>query len=388
MLGKTTIAAEFFRTQKRHYDAIFWIRADNDTNLLDGYGRIAIRLGLLEAAAAQDRQFAKQRVKAWLESPVKVNTQADAKNQGSSKWLLVFDNVEDDQVLRSYWPDHGPGSIIVTSRDPLAPKWLHGKSGQQFHAIQLEPFSMVDAENFLLQLTPHVNDTEHAYEVAERLGALPLSLRQMARIIMNRNQSFASFLKNYHDPESRNRLLQVQRDSPSENYPHSLSTVWGLEQLKTGRNLLNVIALLDPVDIPEDILVAKQDFDCVRGLDYPQNYEEFQECKQELWRSSLIQSPQTTQRLQIHPVVQDVARSGMTNETFSSAFHTSAALLRKSWPTDDAWIWHHNVSYWGHADVLYNHVGHLWTVFFSCSEAVRKQLSSAVVARLFTLWAW
>ncbi|KAG9254381.1 uncharacterized protein F5Z01DRAFT_736660 [Emericellopsis atlantica] len=40
------------------------------------------------------------------------------KNPTDDTWLLVYDNLDDVQILRKFWPDRGKGHIIVTSRNP------------------------------------------------------------------------------------------------------------------------------------------------------------------------------------------------------------------------------------------------------------------------------
>jgi hypothetical protein len=34
------------------------------------------------------------------------------------RWLLIFDNMDNPNALRDYLPSNGPGSILITSREP------------------------------------------------------------------------------------------------------------------------------------------------------------------------------------------------------------------------------------------------------------------------------
>ena len=79
-------------TNLADYDAVFWLTADPPAALASGYADLARELGLPEARLTADANAHVLAVRRWLESPA------------SRRWLLVFDNADEPDVLRNYLP--------------------------------------------------------------------------------------------------------------------------------------------------------------------------------------------------------------------------------------------------------------------------------------------
>ncbi|KAK0099949.1 hypothetical protein ONS95_013229 [Cadophora gregata] len=60
-------------------------------------------------------------------------------------WNLVLDNIDDWGVIKDFWPTTGPGSVLITSRDPLA-RW-HIYTDQR--GLDLDPFSASESVKLL-----------------------------------------------------------------------------------------------------------------------------------------------------------------------------------------------------------------------------------------------
>ena len=134
-MGKTHLAIEYAYRYSKEYSAVFWINGasemDANASFYDmarvivreqakcsvtptpNYGEIALRLdlvGVLRSDGTLDNlnnsEKINQAVKCWLSLPK------------STRWLLIFDNVDDLESFRidSFFPGTCNGSIIITSR--------------------------------------------------------------------------------------------------------------------------------------------------------------------------------------------------------------------------------------------------------------------------------
>ena len=66
-VGKTRIALEYANSSRSRFDAIFWISADNNFKLAQGFSEVSKRLTLSrESDEQQDTDSNIARVKAWL----------------------------------------------------------------------------------------------------------------------------------------------------------------------------------------------------------------------------------------------------------------------------------------------------------------------------------
>lgn len=100
-IGKTQTAIEYAYRHIHDYTALFWIGAETAERLVSSFVTLAETLKLPE----------------WLESekPRIVNAvlRRLSTHQG---WLLIFDNVEDLEVVKPFVPTVPHGAIIFTTR--------------------------------------------------------------------------------------------------------------------------------------------------------------------------------------------------------------------------------------------------------------------------------
>jgi hypothetical protein len=392
-IGKTQIATEFAYTSKDSFDAIFWVQADEYSKLSQGYTNIAIKLGLVleDSVDARDPVVVQDLVKGWLVNPVKTYKQQEDQSTADesvlAKWLLVFDNVDDPDILDDFWPlDYtGTGAVLITSRDPLAKRYVYSEDES---GIILPPFTTQEATDFLLKLTHREsesrNETNAGTAVAERLGGLPLALTQMAGVIERRDLSFEEFLRIFNEEEDvRSRFFKMQvnnRSMRSSRYQHTLDTVWALEKLNKGSSiLLDVLSVLDPDGIPEQILTGSMSQLDEANIvdDYPRTLEGYQDARTELLRSSLIARDRGANRITIHRLVQDGARAKMTDARFEEVFALTSKLLYAAWPFED-FSFGHKINRWTKCAELFPHVVQLhglsarWKSMFAAKKPVTE----------------
>src|SRR5450432_195555 len=229
-MGKSSVATEYIHQHKGEYDAIFWIQADNDNSIAESFGQISKELEILNPSEKNDLVVSHSMAMEWLQNPI-MQSPSDGESQTPifplAKWLLIFDNADDLDILRDYWPTTGAGAILVTSRDPLAKAYSTLTVG-----TDLEPLSSEESSSLMIIITGYEagpRNKQEATELASRLGGLPLAITQIASMIGRRDLTFKEFLDIYEEEESKMELLTYQ-----DKYGHTLWAVWGLEGLSSG----------------------------------------------------------------------------------------------------------------------------------------------------------
>jgi hypothetical protein len=350
-MGKTQVAIQFALTHHKDFDAILWVNADSVNEMAQGFQRIALLLDLVPegSADANDLLYTRETVKRWLVNPRARDSNGDRKSRELVSWLLIYDGVQDPDILNDYWPYDGPGSVLITSRNPFS--WAK--------SLPLKPFTSDEAIAFLLKLTSRkISDVERksVTSVSTRLGGLPLALTQMASIIMTKQLSFSQFLDSYNERESQRELLQFQTDLKSQSYAHTVASVWAFENLKHGRRLLNVLSMIDPDGIPERLLTSTMNEIDLPG--YPTTIEEYENARGELLACSLVTGNKEEHKLFIHRLVQDVARARMGHAEFRQTLVACVKMVASIWPFEN-FAWRHGIARWQSCEELFPHIAKL-----------------------------
>ena len=372
-MGKTQIVAEFALSNLVSYDAVFWLHADETAKLYDGFTKIAIELGLEEASQAKDQVISRDLVKGWLANPMKQVSESSEELQEAS-WLMIFDNADDPETISDFWPVDGTGSVLATSRNPDAKTDLYFPNTR---GDDLGPLKTEDAATWLLKLVHRVHEhdrQEVAVKVARRLDGIPLAITQMAAQMNRRRLSFAEFLEVYEEEESIHDLLHVEKNNPFsvQTYPHTLATVWGLEKLKHGTSLLQVLSLLDP-DGTDQIILRKGASE-IKFEDYPKTAGAYQRARLDLISSSLVSEDQND--LIVHRVVQDTVKSKMSLDRLRVVFDAAVQLVLFAWPVAKLYE-RHKVERWSMCELLFPHVLALQRLCSAYSKTFSAQPSFA-----------
>lgn len=323
-MGKTELAVEFAFTRKQFFEAIFWLSADNVQVLASNFAQIAQLLELENEL--QDLAVSRDIVNGWLSKPLRNVAEPDTP-ENQVPWLIIFDNVDNLDVLDDFWPKTGRGSVLITSRDPLAKHNHLLENGQD-----LSPLTTTESETLMQRLTrirAGPSQREALAGILEKLDGLPMAIDQLSSSFRQLRLSYADFLKFYNE-EGILRLQNLQNASARSD-KGSLVTLWSLDRLSPAtKALLWVISLLDPDVIPEGLL--HQQSAHVQLPHYPKNWADYVPARAELLSSSLIKQNDEQGKISLHRLTQDIARAMMDDSQLLQAWQTAIQLVMGAWP--------------------------------------------------------
>jgi tetratricopeptide (TPR) repeat protein len=304
-VGKTQLALEYAYRHADEYAIRWWVPAEQPAAIPAHLVALARHLGIPDHAEQT------QTITALL---------GDLGHR--TDWLLVFDNAEGPDDLRSYLPTGSErgGRLLVTSRNP---NW------QPLAAtIPVNVLPRAEAITFLqrrLGLDHHDADA-----LAEALGDLPLALEQAAAYQEQTHTPPREYLELLHT--RARELFALGRPATSEQ---TITTTWtvSLQRLRehapVAEDLLALCAFLAPDDIPRQLLE-----------DYPDRLPErlatvrdplgMRQALGALRRYSLVSL--TADAISIHRLVQAVVRQSLNAEIHQHWAATAVELLAAAFP--------------------------------------------------------
>jgi tetratricopeptide (TPR) repeat protein len=303
-IGKTQTVLEYAYRHRQRYDAVFWVRAELQEELIAGFGEIAQALQLPERDA-QDQRVMVEAVKRSLKT--------------LRNWLLILDNADDLTLARGYLPSGGKGHVLLTTRASA--------TGQVAQDVPLKKMSHQEGALFLLRRakliadkaewdTASEADKQMALEIAHEMDGLPLALDQAGAFIDEMQSNLAEYLALFQ--QNRAQLLaergELGGDHPSVTVTFTLAFQKVAERCPAAADLLRVCAFLAPDAIPEEIFT-----EAASVLDEPlhsiaANAMEFMKAMKEARKFSLIERGQD-KTLNIHRLVQEVLKAEMEAAT-------------------------------------------------------------------------
>lgn len=383
-IGKTQTALHYFHSRQNKFDVALWVQANSFETLDQAFRDIAFKLNLQTLKDYQKSNPTPKMVIDWLRNPKQETWKT---NSRFMKWLMVFDNLDEDKIVTNYWPSGAPGSIIVTTRDPLVKE----EKASSVQDVDLRPLKVHQALALLRKRLPQQLCSEESDEtlsqVVKVLGYWPLAIVQMAGKMRRLKQTPTKFLLNYgkeHERYRYHRSLELHQDG----YNISFTSIWSLNDLDPHvSTLLSVISLLSPDAIPEFVL---EDEGENAGLSNYPSGDDYVWTISELEKSSTVNRA-TSARLSeitIHSLIQEVVRSQLLEHEarFVAAFKTVVRLLMAKWPHETKpttyWCEYAKVSRWEQCNLLLPHLSHVRKMFELLHE---KTKASAIFEEFFYL---
>ncbi|KAL7791167.1 hypothetical protein V8C43DRAFT_284409 [Trichoderma afarasin] len=241
-IGKTQTALEFCYAQKSTFPYIIWLPSETQAVLAEAFS-IIIRLikgSLVEKNSSIDPSADVDASRQWL-----------CQNPG---WLLVFDNVDDPDMLSRYWPACEHGSILITTQDR---KLVHrAQSEVCLEALQDEEGSRLLLQYLPDQLSNAQTSAALARAISKEVDGLPLYLIGLAGFMADSCTPLSdtlSDLQNHVNQEWDSATFQYGRPANSA-FDMSLKSL-SLPAL----SVLRALSMLSPDSIPESLFFAKLD---------------------------------------------------------------------------------------------------------------------------------
>lgn len=357
--GKTQIAAHFVHVHKSRYDAIFWLSARDVTKLWTAYDQIAGELPLRTRSGVRDMIASRNLVRDWLSDSSRPALPG-APMRTRVRWLLVFDNVEETDMLQEFWPLGGSGHILLTSRHPLTTTAnFFGQLG-----VRIEPLDRGLAVRFLTQMTKgnlRPDQTLWAAQLAETLGGLPLALVSVSHLI---NEGYLTFEGHgmdriYRKRENLIKSERVRSIKTDKAHDHVESVVFTqLESLRSSATLMDVLSLLDNDRVAEVHLSRAAPYISLEG--YPQNESAYYHARAELLNASLVRKNEDG--LSMNRTIQELAIVRMGTLRFQRVFEAAVHMLSGLWPEAPI-VERHSVVRWDECDALLPHILRLNEIF-------------------------
>ena len=335
-IGKTQIALEYVYRYALEYSAVFWIAAETVDQIIASLVKIAEVLQLPERDGS-DQQRTLAAVQRWLAV--------------HPRWLLIWDNLEDSDLLPRFLPSTRQGAILITTRssalgtlawgmDLLPMEQEEGMLLLLRRAKLLEPSAAWDQVQQFAARSP-VNYVA-AEEVVAALGGLPLALDQAGAYIEETGCSLADYLQRYRQQGTH---LLDRRGRAGGNHPHSVATTFRLlcerieREQKAAADLLYVCALLNAEAIPDQLFIDGALYLGPELASLATDPARFDQIIAALRRLSLVQRRAETHSLSLHRLVQAVLRENMDEQKRALWLKRVSAALNAVFPEAAPQTW-------------------------------------------------
>ena len=231
--GKTQIAAAYARACiENGWRVVAWLNAANTTKMLSGLKEIANALGV--GSASDNLANKATAVRHFLE----VN---------GGQCLLVFDDVNTFDDLRSYLPTGGEVQVVITSsRNIVSSLGL---------SIPVDTFTEAEALAFLKDRVGRL-DPVAAPELAHELGYLPLALAQAAALLAFQHLDYSTYLSRFRKLRVDEYLTCVEEDpypvGVAASVLLSMDAVEGKDDSGICHAVINFMAVLSAYGLPRN----------------------------------------------------------------------------------------------------------------------------------------
>ncbi|MFF4502672.1 FxSxx-COOH system tetratricopeptide repeat protein [Streptomyces sp. NPDC001401] len=355
-IGKTSLALQYVYERMSEYDVVWWVSAERTAQISLSLAELAPHLGRQQGADASTT------VVDVLRS---LRTGVPYAN-----WLLVYDNAESPEAIRQFLPSGGPGTVLITSRNP---QWA-GIA----RTLEIDVFRREESKLLLSARSAEIGD-EDADRLADALGDLPLAIEQAAAWHAETGMPVEEYLQLLDE-----QRVELLRDTASPQAQHSAIAAWNisLDQLETtapaAYQLLQICSFYAPEPIPRRLFVRP------RGSLSPELDATLQDpirlgqAFRDIGRYSLARFDHRSSSLVMHRLVRAAVASRMTDDQRATVQRSAHLLLAAMDPNDP-----NNIVHWERYGMLHPHV--------AVSDAVRSDESrvrSLVVNVVIYLLRW
>ncbi|MGW6404115.1 DUF7779 domain-containing protein [Streptomyces sp. NPDC055134] len=341
-LGKTQIAAEYARSVEADLDVLLWITATSRSAIVTAYAEAASQLYNVDP---QDPERAAQQFLQRL----------DAAGQPALRWLIVLDNLADNEYLKH--PDYAyllppagqSGRTVITTRrretSPFPEEYLF---------VDVPAFDNDTAvaylDGHLSRRGRHHESTDQLSGLASDLGHLPLALAQAAAYLVTVGMSCAEYRRRW--ASTKMAMLLPDHSSLPDGQAMTVATTWAISIEYANRlshlaePMLSLTAMLAPDGIPHAVLHAAparkflasaQADDKTPTEQLLPSTDDSSAALRALHRLSLIDHDATdpASTVRVHRLVQHATRDALAPDLAETCARSAADALCATW-NDDA----------------------------------------------------
>ncbi|KAF1844988.1 Tetratricopeptide-like helical [Cucurbitaria berberidis CBS 394.84] len=309
-VGKSTVALKYARAkfELAELDAVFWVYSETSNSIKQSFTDIALRLRL-PGVDTGNHDENRLLVLYWLQ-------------QTKCRWLLIYDNAETLELIRTHWPVAACGQAIITTRN-VSFAYAIADSG-----LELATWDADTGARFLLHLLSDQpkDETFLARELSSKLGGHALAISHTAGLIHQRALTIEEFLNMY---DKRPTLMhRKQGDNP-------FSTLWDISFSSLSlqsHNILGVLCFLASDHIPQSLFELELAVDLPENLQFCADDFEFADAVHELLNLTLIKRDRESRALSVHRLVQMSFRYFMTPDQREGSFNNAVSLVSKAFP--------------------------------------------------------
>jgi tetratricopeptide (TPR) repeat protein len=359
-VGKSQLAIEYVHRHSQEYDLVWWISAEQQGQILTALTNLAQRLALETGAEAN----------------VAVPAVREALSTGRSghrNWLLVFDNAENLEEVRQFFPTGGAGKILVTSRNQ---SWE-----RVAETLEVDVFTREESSSFLRSLAPGLSSTD-ADRLAEALGDLPLAVEQAAAWRSSTGMPVDEYLSLLAEKQIDKRMLLLQ-SMPSPDYGLSVAAAWDMsfdrleETNPAAMQLLQTCSYFAPEPISRDLFAGSPAAPITPELDEMLDDPiTLSRAIRDIQRYALAKFDHRGGTLQMHRLVQQVLMGRMTDEQRTVMRHGAHIMLANGNPGNP-----HSPDQWKRYQALRPHL--VVSGGLACTDGRVRQLVFNMVKFLY-----
>ncbi|HVR46056.1 MAG TPA: tetratricopeptide repeat protein [Candidatus Binatia bacterium] len=324
-IGKTQSAIRYVDLQHAKYpDGVYWANAETRGTLIDAFVQIAKLRGLIAAPSSEETAI----------------TARGSLERDGGEWLLVFDNVDDEILVRAFLPNAPHGHILTTTRNPVLQKLGIVRS------LRVSDFSPQEAINFLTCRTgrnlPSTAESAAAEKIARTLAFFPLALEQAAAYIVATDAAFSSYLNGLQ--KQGIKLLAKARPEAHA----ALAITWSSnfkvveDSWPASGDVLRVSAFWDPTAIPFELLQRGASVlgENIKGA-LPDHQDDLLvgELLRPLAQYSLISVDRQSRTFSIHRMVQEVVLNALPGDERIVLTGRAVSALAATFPNVDFKSW-------------------------------------------------